>query len=99
MLKNSVRSYSYDIKAQAVEMFLEGHPMKDILAKYEIKNSRRVYEWVEKVKENGYKALNDQRGKKSKGKTKTESETYKEAYERKCIENDLLKKLINLERG
>lgn len=93
------KSYSYDIKAQAVEMFLEGHPLEDILNKYEIRHKRRVYDWVNKVKKYGYKALNDQRGKKSQGKTKTESLTYKEAYERKCMENDLLKKLINLERG
>jgi transposase len=93
------KKYSYDVKKQVVEMYFEGHPIVDIVTKFEISNRRRVHEWVKKVKENGYDALNDTRGHKSKGKSKKEDQTLEEKYERLQLENLYLKKLLDLKRG
>ncbi|MEH7239581.1 helix-turn-helix domain-containing protein [Bacillus sp. JJ1562] len=91
-------NYPYDLKKQVVEMFLEGHSASELAKKFEIKNQRRVYDWVEKVRADGYSALNDTRGQKSKGKSK-KKKTLEEEFELLKLENEYLKKLLDLKRG
>ncbi|WP_453990198.1 helix-turn-helix domain-containing protein [Bacillus nitroreducens] len=91
-------NYSYDLKKQVVEMFLEGHSAAELAKKFEIKNQRRVYDWVEKVRAEGYSALNDARGTNSQGKSK-KAKTLEEKYELLKLENEYLKKLLRLKRG
>ncbi|TCP16200.1 helix-turn-helix protein [Scopulibacillus darangshiensis] len=99
MDRRNPRKYPYDLKKQVVEMYLEGHPLNELVEKFDLGNVRRVYEWAKRVREGGYKALNDQRGLKSKGKRRKNGETPEEEIERLKLENQYLKKLLDLKRG
>lgn len=92
-------SYPYELKKEVVELYFEGHSVLDLVEKYEIKNRRRVYDWVKKVKEFGYVGLSDQRGINSKGKKKKEESSLEEQLEKVKLENEYLKKLLDLKRG
>ncbi|WP_085993459.1 helix-turn-helix domain-containing protein [Oceanobacillus senegalensis] len=93
------RQYSVELKKQAVEMYLEGYSGREVAKKLDIKNERRVTEWVSKAKEGGFQALDDKRGLMSKGKSKKEEWSLEEKYERLKLENEYLKKLLDLKRG
>lgn len=93
------QTYSFDLKKQVVEMYLEGTSVIDLTDKFNLGNRRRVYEWVDKVRTGGYEALKDLRGINSKGKSKKEKESLEEENERLKLENEYLKKLLDLKRG
>ncbi|HED0876548.1 TPA: helix-turn-helix domain-containing protein [Campylobacter jejuni] len=92
-------TYTYDLKKQAVEMYFEGHSVPDLVDEFEIQNRRTLYEWINSVKTEGYQALYDHRGRKSQGKKKKEGQTLEEKYEHLQLENEYLKKLLDLKRG
>lgn len=73
----------------------EGHAVPDLLEEYGLKK-RTVYDWISLVKEAGYDALYDRRGRKNK---KDKEEYYLSEMERLRLENDYLKKLLELKRG
>lgn len=87
--------YSYDLKKQVVEKFFEGYGVPELMEEFQIKK-RTVYDWITKVKEGGYEALYDNRGMKNR---KTEKESYMTEIERLRLENEYLKKLLDLKRG
>lgn len=91
--------YSYDLKKQMVELYLEGDSASSLADKYGIGDYRRINHWVRMVREGGYKALEDRRGLYSKGKRKKNEMTIEEKYERLKLENEYLKKLLDLKRG
>jgi len=95
----SNKKYPYELKKQVVEEYLEGNPTSELVKKFEIGNSRRITEWVSIVRESGFEGLEDQRGKKSKGKSKKEEKSLEEKYELACLEIEYLKKLLHLQRG
>lgn len=80
-------------------MYFEGYMVTELVKKFDIKNRRRVYEWVAKVRELGYDGLYDARGARSTGKKKKEHQTIEEKYKRLELENLYLKKLLDLKRG
>jgi len=90
--------YPVELKQQAVESYLEGHSVSEIVSKFDIKNPRRIYDWVARVKECGYEGLNDRRGLHRIG-TKKNEDTLEEKYMRLKLENEYLKKLLDLQRG
>lgn len=97
-MSKTTRTYTYEVKKKAVELFFEGHPPEYIMEKFEIKNRRSVYEWVEKVRnENSFDALLDKRGLSNKDRKK--KETVEEEIERLKLENLYLKKLLQLRKG
>src|SRR5699024_6689594 len=98
-MTTKLRTYSYDLKKQVVEMYFEGYTVAELVNKFDIKNRRRVYEWTAKVREFGYDGLYDMRGSRSNGKKKKEQETLEEKYKRLELENMYLKKLLDLKRG
>jgi transposase-like protein len=91
--------YPVDLKKQVVELYFEGHSPAKLAEKYNIKNRRVVNEWVLKVINDGYEGLNDKRGLKSKGKKKVERQTLEKEMELLKLENEYLKKLLDLKRG
>lgn len=80
-------------------MYLEGYSGSEVAKKLDIRNARRVTEWVSKARDGGFQALADKRGLKSKGKSKKEELTLEEKYEQLKLENEYLKKLLDLKRG
>lgn len=94
-----LRKYPYETKKQIVELFLEGHSAKDLAEQYDIRNSRRVTEWVNKARGSGFEALEDSRGAHSKGKKRKEEKSLEEENERLQLEVEYLKKLLDLKRG
>lgn len=94
-----MKTYSYDLKKQVVEKYLEGHSASELVDEFEIKNRRTIYDWVNKAKIEGFKGLEDQRGLQSKGKSKKDEDTIEQKYERLKLENMYLKKLLDLKRG
>ncbi|MEH7387256.1 helix-turn-helix domain-containing protein [Bacillus sp. JJ1521] len=93
------RTYPYDLKKQLVELYLEGHSSTELAKKYDIHSYKRITDWVRKVREGGFKALEETRGRHSKGKSKKEEVTLEEKYEKLKLENEYLKKLLDLKRG
>lgn len=93
------QTYPYDLKKQVVEMYFEGHAVPDLVTEFNISNRRTLYDWINKAKEGGFRALGDNRGKKSKGKSKIDEQSLVEKYERLKLENEYLKKLLDLKRG
>lgn len=98
-MSQDTKKYPVELKKQVVEMYLEGHSPTDLVKKFEIKNVRRVYEWAAKARKHGYGALDDKRGLNSTGRKKKEAQTLEEKYERLKLENEYLKKLLDLKRG
>lgn len=98
-MSNKKRKYPYELKKQIVEEYLEGNPASELEEKFEVGNRRRITEWAKIVREQGYQGLEDQRGKKSKGKSKKEEKSLEEKYELACLEIEYLKKLLHLQRG
>lgn len=93
------KKYPYELKQQLVELYLEGHSSSELARNHDIGDYRRINHWVRKVKADGYKALEDRRGLQSKGKSKKEEATLEVEYERVKLENEYLKKLLDLKRG
>ena len=51
MAGEKTRVYSEETKREVVERFLEGHRAVDLQEQFGIKNRRRIYDWVHKVKD------------------------------------------------
>ena len=78
------KNYTFELKKQVVELYMEGHTAIELAEKYEIADRRRIYEWVNKVKETGtMDALKDTRGLANKGKTKEVKEMKRLKLEKK----------------
>ncbi|MFA9560692.1 helix-turn-helix domain-containing protein [Evansella sp. AB-rgal1] len=95
----STKNYPYEVKKQIVEMYFEGHSVTDLVEQFEVRDRRRIYDWIEKAREEGYRALEDGRGLRSTGKKKKEEQSLEEEYEKLKLENEYLKKLLDLKRG
>lgn len=93
------KSYPVELKKQVVEMYFEGYSISDLVKKFDIASNRTVNNWVAKVRKYGFEALNDTRGLHSTGKKKKEEKTIEEKYELLKLENEYLKKLLDLKRG
>lgn len=95
MEKQLSKTHSYDFKKRIVEKYFEGYAVRDLLKEYQLKK-RTVYDWITLVKEGGYEALYDRRGRKNR---KNEKEHYLTENERLRLENEYLKKLLDLKKG
>ena len=88
------KNYTFELKKQVVELYMERHTAIELAEKYEIADRRRIYEWVNKVKEAGtMDALKDTRGLANKGKTKEVKYSMEKEMERLKLENDYLKNI------
>lgn len=97
-MSEKTRRYSEETKKEVVERFLEGHRVVDLQEQFGIKNRRRIYEWVHKVRDaNSLEALKDTRGVSNKGREKTMN--LEKENEQLKLENLYLKKLLELKRG
>lgn len=61
-VKNTHITYTADFKLQIVELIKDGHGIRDIASKYDLRHSM-IIQWVQKYDEFGYNGLKiDQRG-------------------------------------
>ena len=101
------RSTTYEERIALVKECIEnGYNYGEIAEKYKI-GYQQIYTWVKKYKENGEVALKDHRGRHKKDyipqteeeRLKLEVATLKRQLYLAQMENDVLKKLQELERG
>lgn len=92
------RYYTFDFKKEVVEKYFEGYSAIELAKEYNI-NRRRVTEWAKKVKEGGFHALYTMREKVNKKKQSPSEKSLEEKYIRLKLENEYLKKLLDLKRG
>ena len=95
------KSYAYEIKKQAVELYFEGSSTNEIAARLEIQNPASIRDWARQVKETkSFDVLREKRrGPRDTPAPKTELEVTKAKLERSELENMYLKKLIALRKG
>lgn len=96
--KRKYRRYSYELKKKVVELYSEGRSPKELAKSYNIKHSRRIYEWVKIVREHGYEALQNGFPRSTKQKIEKQKLELERENTRLKLENEFLKKLIALER-
>lgn len=96
------KKYSFDIKLEAVKMYLEkGIGPTNIARQLELSDRGRVMLWVRRYKEFGEDGLKERRGKAtgpSKGRAKKEDLTLEEKIKRLEAENEYLKKVLKMGR-
>ena len=101
------RSTTYEERIALVKECIEnGYNYGEIAEKYKV-GYQQIYKWVKKYKENGESALKDHRGRHKKDyvpqteeeRLKLEVATLKRQLYLAQMENDVLKKLQELERG
>lgn len=92
------QKYPYELKKQVVELYFEGESAPEITSKFNLSNRRRVYDWVNIVKEHGYTALENGIP-KVKHEVDVKDAGLKEENTRLKLENEYLKKLLDLQRG
>ena len=101
------RSTTYEERIALVKECIEnGYNYGEIAEKYKV-GYQQIYTWVKKYKENGESALKDHRGRHKKDyvpqteeeRLKLEVATLKRQLYLAQMENDVLKKLQELERG
>ena len=101
------RDTTYEERITLVmECIEKGYNYTEIAEKYKV-GYQQIYTWVQKYKKNGEDALKDRRGRHKKNrKPQTEEEqlklevaTLKRQLYLARMENDVLKKLQELERG
>lgn len=101
------RSTTYEERIALVKECIEnGYNYGEIAEKYKV-GYQQIYTWVKKYKENGESALKDHRGRHRKDyvpqteeeRLKLEVATLKRQLYLAQMENDVLKKLQELERG
>ena len=101
------RDTTYEERITLVKECIEnGYNYTEIAEKYKV-GYQQIYTWVQKYKKNGEDALKDRRGRHKKNrKPQTEEEqlklevaTLKRQLYLARMENDVLKKLQELERG
>lgn len=97
---NSRKSYNYDTKKQAVELFFEGLSIKEIGLRLEIQHASSIRKWAREVKAaNSFEVLHEKRrGPNLNGTPRTELEVTKAELERAKLEIMYLKKLIALKK-
>lgn len=95
------KSYPYETKKKAVEMYHEGWRVEEVAEQLEIHQPRNIHRWVRLVKEaSSFKVLREKRrGPSPGGPQRTELEIVKAELERKDLEVMYLKKLIALRKG
>jgi len=91
------KKYPYELKKQVVELFFEGESAADLTEKFEISNSRRIYDWTKIVREHGYKGL--EYGVSRISNDSKEDVSLAVENNRLRLENEYLKKLLDLKRG
>lgn len=93
-----IKRYPYELKKEVVELYFEGESATELTEKFNISNRRRIYDWVAIVREHGYTAL--ERGvPKTTDEIESQETTLKEENTRLKLENEYLKKLLDLKRG
>lgn len=95
------KSYAYETKKQAVELYFEGLSVKEAAERLEIQNPSSIRYWARLVKEaKTFDILREKRrGPRESGKAaKTELEITKAELERTKLEVMYLKKLIALRK-
>ena len=92
------RKYPYELKKQVVELYFEGESPTELTKQFNIGNRRRIHEWVSIVKQHGYSAL-ECGVPKSKSDVDPQVDALKEENTRLKLENEYLKKLLELKRG
>lgn len=92
------KKYPYELKKQVVELFFEGKSAIELTGKFNLNNRRRIYDWVAIVREHGYTAL-EYGVPKSESENSNEDRMLKEENTRLKLENEYLKKLLDLKRG
>lgn len=101
------RDTTYEERITLVKECIEnGYNYTEIAQKYQV-GYQQIYTWVQKYKKNGEYALKDRRGRRRKDhkpqteeeKLKLEVATLKRQLYLAQMENDVLKKLQELERG
>lgn len=101
------RDTTYEERIALVKECIEsGYNYTEIAQKYQV-GYQQIYTWVQKYKKNGEDALKDRRGRRKKDyKPQTEEERLrlensilKRQLRWAQMENDVLKKLQELERG
>ena len=101
------RETTYEERIALVRECIEnGYNYTDIAEKHKV-GYQQIYTWVQKYKKNGEEGLKDRRGRNKKNhKPQTEEErlklevaTLKRQLYLAQMENDVLKKLQELERG
>ncbi|MDM5332089.1 transposase [Ureibacillus composti] len=92
------KSYSYELKKEAVELYFEGFSASYVANKLDISSRTLVNDWVKQVKvSNTFDVLLPNQGRPRKNSKK--KETIVEENERLKLENLYLKKLLELKRG
>ncbi|WP_130859203.1 helix-turn-helix domain-containing protein [Gracilibacillus phocaeensis] len=100
-----MRTYSYELKKEVVGKYFEGHAIRDLVQTYGISDGRVARRWVQRVRGGGYEALinkkkpSDKQRKNLETKAKKKELTKDEKLERQALQIELLKKLLELERG
>ncbi len=95
------KSYTYETKKQAVELYFEGLSVKEAAERLEIQNPSSVRYWARLVKEaKTFDVLHEKRRgpRESDKAAKTELEITKAELERTQLEVMYLKKLIALRK-
>ena len=96
----SNNKYSDEIKKKAVEEYLSGSRLKDVMSNYGIKSDSQIRKWRDQYLE--YGCFPDGRRKRNSGrpkstdKTKMTKDEYIEYLE---MENDILKQLRSLSKS
>lgn len=98
---NTRKSYTYETKKQAVELYFEGRSVTELAPLLEIQNPANIRHWARQVKEaKSFDVLREKRrGPRESGSPKTELEITKAKLERAELEVMYLKKLIALRKG
>lgn len=98
-MKVMSKNYAYDIKKRVVEKYFEGSTVIKLVEEFDITNRRTIYEWIDKVRTEGYDGLYDTRGTKRVSQEKSKEESKDARINRLELENLYLKKLLDLKRG
>src|SRR5699024_12130733 len=92
-----LRKYPYELKKQVVELYFEGESAVELTEKINIRNRRRIYDWVAIVREHGFTAL-EHGVPKNESEIELEDNTLREENTRLKLENKYLKKLLEMKR-
>lgn len=94
------KKYPYELKKQVVELYYEGESAINLTERFDLSNRRRVYEWTTIVREHGYSALEYGIPKeRDTGEGEADETILRKEVSRLKLENEYLKKLLDLKRG
>lgn len=84
------KKYTYETKVKAVEEYLNGTPVKEVMKGFDIRNLTQIETWIRKYRTEGKTSLKPKpKGRPKKAKTQTELEQLR-------MENEILKKIRDL---